>query len=459
MLRKPRPASPPTKGTAPLSATNRLSVCVLGLGYVGLPVALVLADRGFRVTGVDIDRARLERLGRAQIEAHEDGLQTLFDRAMSSGRLALSPTPAPADVFLIAVPTPLVDDSQPKADLTFVEAAARSVAPHLRPGNLVILESTVPPGATEHTLIPELERSGLQAGGDLMVAHVPERVFPGRILAELTGNARVIGGLDRLSALAAHRIYRTFVTGEITLTDLRTAEMAKLMENTFRDVNIALANEFALLAEDLGVDVWEAIRIANQHPRVSILQPGPGVGGHCIPIDPWFLIHAASCPAPLICAARRVNNAMPHRVARMLRTILADIDAPVVALLGLAYKADTDDTRGSPARRVAEILLSRRCQTRICDPHVRSQPALGKVLASPLEAAHGADCLVLLTDHKLFRDLDPADVGPLMRRRLLVDTRNALDAEAWRHSGFQVCRLGTPIAAQTPAPSREKVPA
>ena len=276
MLRKPQPASPSTKGTDSLSATSQLSICVLGLGYVGLPVAVVLADRGFRVIGVDIDRTRLERLERAQIEAHEDGLQTLFNRAWSSGKLVLSPTPGPADVFLIAVPTPLVDDHEPKADLTFVEAAGGSVAPYLRPGNLVILESTVPPGATEHTLIPELERSGLQTGSDFMVAHVPERVFPGRILAELIENARVIGGLDQPSALAARKIYRTFVTGEITLTDLRTAEMAKLMENTFRDVNIALANEFAVLAEDLGVDVWEAISIANQHPRVSILQPGPG---------------------------------------------------------------------------------------------------------------------------------------------------------------------------------------
>jgi len=459
MLRKPRPASPSTKGTDSLSAASQRSVCVLGLGYVGLPVAVVLADRGFQVTGVDIDHTRLERLERAQIEAHEDGLQTLFNRARSSGRLVLSPSPSPADVFLIAVPTPLVDDHEPKADLTFVEAAGRSVAPYLRPGDLVILESTVPPGATEQTLIPELERSGLHAGGDFMVAHVPERVFPGRILAELIENARVIGGLDQPSALAAREIYRTFVTGEITLTDLRTAEMAKLMENTFRDVNIALANEFAALAEDLGVDVWEAIRIANQHPRVSILQPGPGVGGHCIPVDPWFLVHAASCPAPLISTARRVNEAMPHRVAGILRTILGDIEAPVVALLGLAYKAETDDTRSSPAKRVAEILLSRRWETRICDPYVRSHPTLGKVLASPLEAADGADCLVLLTDHQRFREFDPAAIGAVMRRRLLVDTRNALDAEVWRQSGFQVCRLGTPIAAQTPTASREKVTA
>ena len=411
------------------------------------------------MTGVDTDLRRLERLERAQIEAHEDGLQTLFERARSSGRLVLSSRPSPADVFLIAVLTPLVDNHEPTADLTYVQAAGRSVAPHLRRGNLVILESTVPPGATEQVLVPELERSGLQAGDDFMVAHVPERVFPGRIVADLIENARVIGGLDQLSALAAREIYRTFVTGEIMLSDLRTAEMAKLMENTFRDVNIALANEFAVLAEDLGVDVWQAIRMANQHPRVSILQPGPGVGGHCIPVDPWFLVAAASRPAPLISTARQVNDAMPHRVVGMLHTILGDIEAPVVTLLGLAYKADTDDTRSSPATRVAEILLSQTWETRICDPYVRSHPSLGKVLASPLEAAEGADCLALLTDHEQFRDIDPVAIGAVMRRRVLVDTRNALDVEAWRQAGFQVCCLGTPMSTRTPAASRNRVAA
>lgn len=459
MLRKPRPASPSRKGEDGPSATSQRSVCVLGLGYVGLPVAVVLADHGFQVIGVDTDYERLEGLESGQIEVHEDGLQMLFNRARSSGKLVLSSSPSPADVFLIAVRTPLVDDHEPTADLTFTEAAGRSVAPYLRRGNLVILESTVPPGATEQMLIPELERSGLEAGADFMVAHAPERVFPGRIIAELIENARVIGGLDHPSTLAAREIYQTFVTGEITLTDLRTAEMAKLMENTFRDVNIALANEFAVLAEDLGADVWEAIRIANQHPRVSILQPGPGVGGHCIPVDPWFLVDATSRPAPLISTARRTNDAMPDRVAGILRAILGDMKAPVLALLGLAYKGETDDTRSSPATRVAELLRSQRWETRICDPYVRSHPSLGKVLTSPLEAADGADCLVLLTDHQRFRDLDPAAVGAVMRHRLLVDTRNALDAELWRQSGFQVCRLGTPTAAQALTASREEVAA
>jgi UDP-N-acetyl-D-mannosaminuronic acid dehydrogenase len=371
----------------------------------------------------------------------ERGVAELLERALAEGRLAASERPVAADAFIIAVPTPVDERDGRSPDLRHVEEAARAVAAVVRPGNLVVLESTVPPGTTDRLLVPELERSGLKAGRDLLVAHVPERVLPGNLIAELTENARVIGGVDERSAEAAREVYARFVTGALIVTDARTAEMVKLMENTYRDVNVALANEFAALAEELGVDVWRALDIANQHPRVNIHRPGPGVGGHCVPVDPWFLATATSHEAPLIRAARAVNDAMPERIASALREALAGVERPVVALLGLAYKGNTDDTRNSPALALARLLDG--WTVRACDPRVRAAAGID-VFASPEEAARGADALVVMTDHREFAALDGAALGAVMRGRFVYDARGLLDAAAWRAAGFTVRRLGAP---------------
>src|SRR5438270_797877 len=339
------------------------TICVLGLGYIGLPTASMFALSGNDVIGVDPNpriRASLVR-GRASIDEPE--LQTLVTGAINSGRLSVRTAPEPADAFIIAVPTPL-DMSSNRADLSFVERAARSIVPLLRRGNLVILESTVPPGTTRDVLALILAESGLQPGRDIHLAHCPERVLPGRILVELEQNDRLAGGLTPTCAERAAALYSVFVKGAIMRTDATTAEMVKVMENTFRDVNVALANEFSLVAERIGVDVWEAIRLANHHPRVNVLRPGPGVGGHCIAVDPWFLVGAAPRVAELIRVARQVNDSMPEHVLDRLLTMVSP-PAPI-ALLGVTYKAEVDDVRESPALRVAELAVDRGYDVRLC---------------------------------------------------------------------------------------------
>src|SRR5438445_2556909 len=328
------------------------TICLLGLGYIGLPTGSMFALAGKDVIGVDPSpRVQAElKAGRAPVEEPE--LQTLVAAATNSGRLRVQTRPAPADAFIIAVPTPL-DERTNRADLSYVEQAARDIVPLLRRGNLVVLESTVPPGTTRDVLAPILAQSGLQPGRDICVAHCPERVLPGRILLELVQNDRLAGGLTPACAEQAAQLYGTFVKGAIMRTDATTAEMVKVMENTYRDVNVALANEFALIAERIGVDVWDAIRLANHHPRVNVLRPGPGVGGHCIAVDPWFLVGSAPEATRLIQAAREVNDAMPEHVVARLATLVAPPAA--VALLGVTCNAEVDDIRESAAVGVAEV--------------------------------------------------------------------------------------------------------
>lgn len=414
-------------------------ICILGLGYIGLPTAAMFATHGHQVIGVDVNQRVVNTLNNGDIHIHEPGLKTLVQAALKSGNLHVTQTPEPADAFIIAVPTPITADK--RADLRSVEAAAEAIVPYLQPGNLVILESTVPPGTTRNVLAPILAESGLDGRTNLLVAHSPERVLPGRILEELVGNDRVTGGLTPTAAQAARDLYACFVQGQIHLTDATTAEMIKLMENTYRDVNIALANEFALVAESVGVNVWQAIEIANKHPRVKILKPGPGVGGHCIAVDPWFLVQAAPGPAQLIAAARRLNDRMPQHVAEQVLALLAGIERPVVAALGLAYKADVDDMRESPAVTVIRWLQASGCEVRAFDPFILNGNIVRTV--DSLEAAvEGADCLLILTDHKDFKALTPADVETRMRHKIVIDTRSTIQESLWRANGFQTLRLG-----------------
>lgn len=418
-------------------------VCVLGLGYIGLPTAALLATHGYRVLGVDTDARVIETINQGGIHIEEPGLHTLVRAATQSGNLRAAAAPAPCDVFIIAVPTPITADK--KADMGYVEGAARAVTPVLKSGNLVILESTSPPGACEKLVKPILEDSGMRVGADIGLAHCPERVLPGRILNELIANDRIIGGIDAASAERARALYARFVEGEIFLTDATTAEMVKVTENTFRDVNIALANETALLCEQLGIDCWEVARLANRHPRVNLHAAGPGVGGHCISVDPWFLVERFPDTARLIALARERNDAMPEHVVQTTLTLLKDVECPVVAALGLAYKGNVDDIRESPAVKVIALLEAAGCEVRAHDPHVRHASITNHERNACIQ---GADCLLVLTAHAAFQTMDPTTEYSRMRTPILFDAHNLMDHAAWRAAGFVVQVLG---ARQTPS--------
>ncbi|HEX9029858.1 MAG TPA: nucleotide sugar dehydrogenase, partial [Anaerolineales bacterium] len=341
-------------------------VCILGLGYIGLPTAALFATHGLQVCGVDINPQIIETFNNGGVHIQEHGLPELVRSAQQSGSLYVCSQPEPSDTFIITVPTPFYEDK--RADMRAVTAASEAIVPHLRQGNLVMLESTSPPRTTSGLVQPILERSGLRAGEDFYLAYSPERVLPGQILKELVENARVIGGINPASAEAGRDLYKTFVQGEIFLTDATTAEMVKLMENTYRDVNIAIANEFSRLAERFGVDVWEAIRLSNRHPRVRILSPGPGVGGHCISVDPWFLVEAAPDLTALVRAARQVNDAQPQFVVDLIGRASGGLAGKRVAVLGLSYKPDVDDLRESPAVETARLLAQAGAQVRAYEP-------------------------------------------------------------------------------------------
>lgn len=416
-------------------------VCVLGLGYIGLPTASTLATHGLEVVGVDVNKNVLRILRDGEVHLYEPGLRTLAQGAFRSGNLRIEETPESADGFIIAVQTPLGTDNT--ADMNFVVAAAESIVPFLRKGNLVMLESTSPPRTTVDLLAPTLNQSGLIAGEDYYLAYTPERVLPGQILRELIDNARVIGGVNQESADAGAALYSLFVRGEILLTDATTAETVKLMENTYRDINIAVANEFSRLAERFGVSVWEAIDLANLHPRVSVLRPGPGVGGHCISIDPWFLFQAAPDLAQLIEKARQVNDAQPGFVVEQIARQFGDLHGRKIAALGLAYKADVDDLRNSPAIEVARLLAASGAEVVIYEPFAPEHTVEGCASVGALnEALQDADIIALLVDHQAFRELEPEDVAERMQGRNAFDTRGVWEPEIWASAGFHLATLG-----------------
>lgn len=407
-------------------------IVVVGLGYVGLPVAAVLSSRRKQVIGVDCDPSVVAAINAGRTPIIEPDLDMLVRASVSTGSLRASEEMAAGDAFIIAVPTPFKADKRP--DLGHVQAAAAAVAPALRPGNLVVLESTAPVGATEQVsrwlaaARPDLRlphQATDDCPADVHVAHCPERVLPGKVLRELVETDRVIGGVTPACAQAARRLYETFVRAEIFLTSAPLAELTKLAENAFRDVNIAFANELALVCETLGLDVRELIRLANRHPRVDILRPGPGVGGHCIAVDPWFIVDSAPEVTPLIRAARRVNDERPGRIADRVKALAARFKAPRIAALGLSYKADIDDMRESPAITVVEALAADvDGMIAVVEPYAAALPPTlaGKpniVLASLPEAVADADVVVLLTDHRAFKMIPPA----ALQDKIIIDTR------------------------------------
>lgn len=426
-------------------------ICILGLGYIGLPTASMFATHGVEVLGVDVNPRVIETLQAGKLHIHEPGLGDAVRQAIDCGNLRVATSPEPADAFLIAVPTPFYEhdlgeynsQSYKKADMRAVTAAAEAIVANLRPGNLVVLESTSPPRTTLDLLVPILEKSGLQAGRDFYVAYSPERVLPGQILRELVENARVMGGVTADSAQAGSDLYAAFVRGQIIQTDATSAEMVKLMENTYRDVNIAIANEFSRLAEHFGVDVWEAIRLANLHPRVKILSPGPGVGGHCISVDPWFFVEAAPELSALILKARQVNDSQPRLVVEKARQALGTLAGKRIAALGLAYKPEVDDLRESPAAEAVILLQQAGAVVRAFEPFKPEADLPGiQTVASLEEALVQADLVILLVNHSEFRAIRPEALAALTPARLLLDTVNGWSDKNWAAAGFRLFRLG-----------------
>ncbi len=406
-------------------------LAVIGLGYIGLPTAVALATRGIEVIGVDVNPKIVESVSRGQVPFMEPDLAVGVSGAVAMGRLVATTEVPEADAFIIAVPTPFNDDRT--ADLSYVRAAAESIAPRLRPGNIVILESTSPPGTTEQVgkwiggVRPDLKlpRDGDMVA-DIYVAHCPERVLPGRIMIEIITNDRVVGGLTPRCAEMASSVYRVFAQGEIFLTDAASAEMAKLVENAYRDVNIAFANELAQITEALHIDVWEVIRLANRHPRVNILSPGPGVGGHCIPVDPWFIVSAAPHLSPLIRTAREVNDRRPHHVAEQVIAKAQRFQNPTICCLGLTFKANVDDVRESPAIEVVGLIAQALpgIEVLISDPFVDHVPKQlsqypNVKLTAAYDAVERSDIVVLLVEHDPFKTLRHTRLGG----KVAYDTR------------------------------------
>ncbi len=435
---------------------NFNKICVIGLGYIGLPTAVTFAKHGIDVLGVDINENVVNTLNEGHVHIHEPDLPEALSAAIESKKFRASVQVEEADAFIIAVPTPFKEDEvgtyngieYKLADMQAVTSAAQAIAPFLRKGNLVILESTSPPRTTVDLIAPLLQKSGLQAGSDFYLCYSPERVLPGQIMKELIENARVIGGITKESAQAGADLYSVFVKGQILQTDATTAEMVKLMENTYRDVNIAIANEFSRLADKFGVDVWEAISLASLHPRVKILSPGPGVGGHCISVDPWFFVEAAPELTPLIYHSRQVNDAQPSFVVEKVKSAFAQTAAVSVggkniAALGLAYKADVDDLRESPAREVVHLLQNAGAHVLAWEPFKPNANLAGIRMASSLdEAIQEADLILLLVKHTEFVNLNPKEVAKKTKAKIIVDTVNAWKADEWRQAGFDVFRLG-----------------
>jgi UDP-N-acetyl-D-mannosaminuronic acid dehydrogenase len=403
------------------------TISVIGLGYIGLPTAAIFASRKHKVIGVDIDKHAVDTINAGQIHIVEPGLGTVVKIAVEDGFLSATTEPVEADAYLIAVPTPLEKRHQP--DMVYIRNATESIAPVLRHNALVVLESTSPVGATQQVaewlaaLRPDLsfpQQAGEQA--DIKVAYCPERVMPGQVMEELVKNDRVIGGMTPACSARASELYKIFLEGKCVITNSRMAEMCKLTENSFRDVNIAFANELSLICAEQGIDVWQLIRLANRHPRVSILQPGPGVGGHCIAVDPWFIVSQNPQYAQLIRTARAVNDAKPHWVINQVKATVADCLAKshrrvsdiTIACFGLTFKPNTDDLRQSPALEITEALSDWHSgKILVVEPNINQLPKnLFKhcVLVSASDALQQADVLVMLVDHHEFKGIHPAQI-------------------------------------------------
>ena len=414
-----------------------MKISIVGIGYIGLPTAVMFASGGHQVVGMDLNGKAVDALNKGRVIIEEPHLAEAVAEAVRGGNLSASMEVEPADAYIICVPTPILPDR--RADMQAVRSAAESLLPLLKKGDTVILESTSPPGTTRDLIGPILARSGLDPLRDLQVAYCPERVLPGRILIEMKENNRIVGGLTASAAVVVRELYRSFVAGDIFLTDATTAEMTKLMENTYRDVNIALANELAKICERMDVNAWDVIAMANRHPRVHLHQPGPGVGGHCIAVDPWFIVEKQPELAQIIALARRTNDGMPEHVRERVRALLPEAGGRV-CVLGVTYKPDVDDMRESPViELIRELRLLPGVDVVVTDPHVDFE---GSCRIGIEEAAAGADLLLLAVNHKEFKAPDFVRLAACMRHAVVLDTRNFWSGADLEAKGFAYHLLG-----------------
>lgn len=413
------------------------TISVIGLGYIGLPTAAMLASRGIDVIGVDVSQNVINTINQGKIHIVEPDLDAIVHAVVTTGRLKATLEAEPSDAFMIAVPTPLDDNNRP--DLSYIRSAAQTIAPVLQKGNLVVLESTSPVGTTEKLVswLSELRKDlafpdSSKKACDIHIAHCPERVLPGKVLFELVNNDRIIGGITPACALKAKSLYKIFVQGECIITSARIAEMTKLTENTYRDVNIAFANELSMICEKMQINVWELIQLANRHPRVNILNPGPGVGGHCIAVDPWFIVDSIPEKSNLIRMARQVNLEKPQWVIRKVLEKAERFKNPIIACFGLTFKANIDDIRESPSIEIVKALADKKLGSILAvEPHIKNLPSSLSChkniqLVSIEKACQEADIIVMLVNHEDFWDLD----HNLLQEKIIIDTQGI-----WQKNG------------------------
>lgn len=393
-----------------------MKITTIGLGYIGLPTSILFATNGHQVRGVDANPAVVETLNQGYIHIEEEGLQTLYNEALQNRRFEASLIPTHSDAFIIAVPTPNKNDAYKSCDLSYVEAAVNSVIPYLEEGNLLIIESTIGPRTTEDVVQPMLETAGFTIGENIYLAHCPERVLPGNIAYELVHNPRIIGGVTPACTAVAKAMYATVVEGELIESSASEAELSKLMENTYRDVNIALANELAKIGLDLEINALKVIEMANRHPRVNLHSPGPGVGGHCLAIDPYFVAAASPTFSPLIQTARKINTSMPEFIVQNVEKLMTTAPNKRLTVFGLTYKGNIDDTRESPAKEISLMLQQAGYQVTEYDPHVE------RANIRIEDACLDSSLILVLTDHNEFRTI-PVNATDVMKRPLILDTK------------------------------------
>lgn len=397
-----------------------MKLCTIGLGYIGLPTSIMFAKHGVDVVGVDIRPDVVDSLNAGKIHIEEPGLQEALNEVLEMKKFRVSLTPEKSDAFIIAVPTPNHNDQYKSCDLSYVLSAVNTVIPYLEKGNVLIVESTIGPRSMDDEVKPLVEKAGFEVGKDIFLVHCPERVLPGQILHELIYNNRIVGGITPACTEAGAKVYGTFVKGEIIKTNAKTAEMSKLMENTFRDVNIALANELTKVCNELEIDALEVIEMANKHPRVNLHTPGPGVGGHCLAVDPYFIVAKAPQNAQMINLARTINCSMPHFVVDNINDLMKNVNGKIVTVFGLTYKGNVDDIRESPAIEIFEMLKQQnKYEIRAFDPHVNNE----LVIENMEEAVNNSDLIVILSDHDEFKALKWDQLSGMANKRIF-DTKN-----------------------------------
>lgn len=397
-----------------------MKLCTIGLGYIGLPTSIMFAKHNVNVVGIDVKEEVVKSLNHGKIHLEEPGLQEALEEVISLGTFKASLVPEKADAFIISVPTPNLNDSYKSCDLTYVLSAIKSIIPFMEKGNTVIVESTIAPRSMDDFVKPILEEAGFVIGRDIFLVHCPERVLPGQILQELVFNNRIVGGVTPACTEAGANVYKTFVQGEIIKTDAKTAEMSKLMENTFRDVNIALANELAKVCNELNINALEVIKMANKHPRVNLHTPGPGVGGHCLAVDPYFIVAKAPKTAQLISLSRKINTSMPQFVIDNVNQLMKNTKGKIVTVFGLTYKGNVDDIRESPALEIYNMLkLQKNYEIRAYDPHVKATWVMNDLT----EAVQDSDLIVILSDHDEFKQFETSELMTMSNKRIF-DTKN-----------------------------------